>query len=215
MAGIDKIKALPRLGKRTGRWLSVSQASRLVSAPDTSKLKGKRDRVLLGMLLECGLRREEASAISVEQFQEREERWIFADVKGKGGRVRTVPIPTRCAAKISDWIKAADIKTGRLLRPINKAGRLEAGGTVSDTAIYKQVLQYAKSCGLKIAPHDLRRTFGKLSYKGGAAIDQIKEGLGHSSIRTTEIYLGIAVDLKNAACDVLNLDDEKENSNDD
>jgi hypothetical protein len=42
-----------------------------------------------------------------------------------------------------------------------------------------------------IAPHDLRRTFAKLAYRGGSPIDQIQLSLGHDSIQTTEEYLGV------------------------
>lgn len=54
-------------------------------------------------------------------------------------------------------------------------------------------------------PHDLRRTFAKLAHKGGASIDQIQLSLGHSSVQTTERYLGVDQDLTTAPCDVLGL----------
>jgi len=56
-----------------------------------------------------------------------------------------------------------------------------------------------------VRPHDLRRTFAKLAHKGGAPIDQIQLSLGHSSVQTTERYLGVDQDLTTAPCDVLGL----------
>ncbi len=56
-----------------------------------------------------------------------------------------------------------------------------------------------------VVPHDLRRTFAKLAYKGGAALDQIQLSLGHESIQTTEAYLGVEQDLTDAPCDHLGL----------
>ena len=56
-----------------------------------------------------------------------------------------------------------------------------------------------------VRPHDLRRTFAKLAHKGGSPIDQIQLSLGHSSIQTTERYLGVDQDLTTAPCDVLGL----------
>ena len=50
-------------------------------------------------------------------------------------------------------------------------------------------------------PHDLRRTYYPLSYKVGAPLRQVQLSLGHSSIRTTEIYLGLDQDLTNAPVD--------------
>jgi len=63
----------------------------------------------------------------------------------------------------------------------------------------------AAAAGLEVRPHDLRRTFAKLAHKGGAPIDQIQLSLGHSSVQTTERYLGVDQDLTTAPCDVLGL----------
>lgn len=56
-----------------------------------------------------------------------------------------------------------------------------------------------------LAAHDLRRTFAKLAHKGGAALDQIQLSLGHASLKTTEVYLGVEQDLTDAPCDRLGL----------
>lgn len=207
-AGIEHIKPQPRRGRRTGQWLESREASKLLSATDLTTNKGLRDRVLLGLLLECGLRREEAAALDASQVQTRGPRTILADVKGKGNRVRTVPVNERCAIRIRQWMKAAKIKSGPLLRRVDKADQVSAKG-MTPPALYKQVESYAAELGIKIAPHDLRRTFAKLAYqRDPGLIAQIKEALGHSSVRTTEIYLGVATDLDNAATDALDLDDE-------
>ena len=57
----------------------------------------------------------------------------------------------------------------------------------------------------QILPHDLRRTYAQLSYKAGAPLRQVQLSLGHSSIRTTEIYLGLDQDLTNAPGDYLDI----------
>jgi integrase len=59
--------------------------------------------------------------------------------------------------------------------------------------------------GVTVAPHDLRRTFAKLAHNGGSPIAQIQLSLGHSSIQTTERYLGVNQDLRSAPTDVLGL----------
>lgn len=80
------------------------------------------------------------------------------------------------------------------------------GARMSEQALYILVSYYARKLGLgKIAPHDLRRTYAKLAHKGGAGLDQIQLSLGHSSIQTTERYLGIDQDLTDAPCDRLGL----------
>jgi integrase/recombinase XerD len=77
---------------------------------------------------------------------------------------------------------------------------------MTEQAIYNVVLHYAGTVGVgKIAPHDLRRTFAKLAHKGGSGLDQIQLSLGHSSVVTTEKYIGTQQDLTNAPCDHLGL----------
>jgi integrase/recombinase XerD len=56
-------------------------------------------------------------------------------------------------------------------------------------AIADVVRAYGDQLGVKLAAHDLRRTFAKLAHKGGARLDQIQLSLGHASIKTTERYL--------------------------
>ncbi len=61
--------------------------------PDRSKLKGKRDYVILALLVAFALRRTELAELDVNTIQQREGRWVLADLEGKGRRVRTVAIP--------------------------------------------------------------------------------------------------------------------------
>jgi site-specific recombinase XerD len=55
-AGIAKVRGVKNGGVRAGNWLTREQARDLLLAPDTSTLKGKRDRAILAVLLGCGLR---------------------------------------------------------------------------------------------------------------------------------------------------------------
>jgi integrase len=167
-----------------------------------------RDRVLIGLLLECGLRREEAAALTVAQVQQRDGRMVLTDLRSKGERIRTVPVPEAAAIAITEWLEtlaAQGEPDGALLRQVNKADRIERG-SISASAIYKRIGGYAEKLKLDIAPHDLRRSFGKLTKAGGAETEQIMTTLGHASIVTTEIYLGIRQDLSKAPCDFISLE---------
>lgn len=99
----------------------------------------------------------------------------------------------------------AGVADGFVFRPVNKSDRV-VGDRITPQAIRDIVAGYAQKLSHRgVAPHDLRRTFAKLAYKGGAALDQIQLSLGHSSIRTTENYLGVEQDLTDAPCDRLGL----------
>lgn len=58
-----------------------------------------------------------------------------------------------------------------------------------------------------VAPHDMRRSFARLAMRGGAPLDQIQVTLGHESLRTTELYLGLELDLVHPACDFIGFDE--------
>ncbi len=202
---ILRIKGPHRKGVRLGNWLSVEDAERLVRAPDATTNRGKRDRALIAVLLGAGLRRSEASQLSLAQLQKREDRWVIVDLVGKHDRVRSVPIPGWTKEAIDEWIAVANIRGGLIFRRIDKAGKVQ-DGAISSNAVYQIVQQYAVDVGAAIAPHDVRRTFAKLAHLGKAGLDwQIQLALGHSSILTTEQYLGIRQNLHDAPCDHLGL----------
>ncbi len=204
-SGIGRVKGVKREGTRTGNWLTLHQAERFINSPDVSTLKGKRDRALLALMIGCGLRREETASLTLEHIQQRDGRWVIVDLIGKGGRVRSVPMPSWSKAAINIWTEAAELSSGRIFKPINKGGRLSGDGMTAQS-IFETVKAYADKVGLKsIAPHDLRRTFAKLAHKGRAALEQIQLSLGHASIQTTERYLGVQQDLTDAPCDHLGL----------
>jgi integrase len=199
------IPNVPIRGARLGNWLTREQARELLAVPDRSTLKGKRDYVILALLTGCALRRNELALLDVETIQQREGRWVLADLEGKGRRVRTVAIPIWVKQGIDAWRTAANIKEGRLLRAVRKGGKIEAE-TLSDWAIWSVVEQAAKQIGIeRFGAHDLRRTCAKLCRKAGGDLEQIKFLLGHSSIETTERYLGSKQEIRTAVNDDLGI----------
>ena len=203
--GIRAVKGMRQEGTRSGNWLAKQQAQQLLNAPDIATLKGLRDRAILALLLGCGLRRTEAAGLTFDRIQQRDGRWVLVDIIGKRNKVRSVPMPSWAKQAMDDFASAANVVDGIVFRPINKGGRL-SGERITEQAIYNMVVEYAHALGFaKLAPHDLRRTFAKLAHKGGSGLDQIQLSLGHSSIQTTERYLGVEQDLTDAPCDRLGL----------
>ena len=177
-------------GVRLGNWLTKEQARELLAVPDRSTLKGKRDYVILSLLTGCALRRNELAMLDIQTVQLREGRWVLADLCGKGRRIRTVAVPMWVKQGINAWMTAAKIEDDRLLRRVSKSGKVQGDG-LSDWAVWSVVEQAAKEIGIeRFGAHDLRRTCAKLCRKAGGDLEQIKFLLGHSSIQTTERYLG-------------------------
>jgi integrase len=204
-ANLTDVPNIRQQGTRLGNWLTREQTKELLGVPDRSTLKGVRDYVILALLVGCALRRQELASLDIEDVQMREGRWVIADLRGKGGRVRTVAVPIWVRKGIEIWITAAGIDKGKLLRPVGKGSRLGEEG-LSDWAVSSVVEQSAKQIGIEhFGAHDLRRTCAKLCRKAGGDLEQIKFLLGHSSIQTTERYLGSEQEIAIAVNDNLGL----------
>jgi integrase len=126
-------------------------------------------------------------------------------LRPQGGRIRTVAVPIWVKQGIEAWMTASKIEKGRLLRPLSKSGKI-LGDELGDWAIWSVVEQSSKQIGIEhFGAHDLRRTCAKLCRKNGGDLEQIKFLLGHSSIQTTERYLGSEQEIVIAVNDNLGL----------
>src|SRR5204863_9367557 len=205
-AGIRGVKGVRRIGVRLGNWLTPEQGRRLLDSATPSTRRGLRDHAMVAMLIGCGLRRAELLALNLESIQRREEHWVIADLVGKGGHVRTVPIPTWVKATIDMWTMAAGITHGAVFRAINKSGRIWGDG-MTPKVLWDVVRAAAARADIeKLAPHDLRRTCARLCHLAGGELDQIQFLLGHVSIQTTERYLGCKQELRVAVNDRLGIE---------
>lgn len=206
--GIAKVHGAKMRGAKTGRWLNRQQAQDLINAPGTDTLKGLRDRAILALMVGAGLRRSEVAGLTFAHVQQRDGRWVIADLSGKGGRVRTVPIPSWCKVAIAEWAAAAGLGSGRVFRGVYHYGKTlqpDSNG-ITPQAVFYAVQEAAIAAGLDVSPHDLRRTFAKLARKGGAELTQIQLTLGHSNVAVTQRYIGEEQNLTDAPCDRLGLE---------
>ena len=205
-AGIRRVKGVKKLGCRLGNWLSVEQARVLWQLPDPDTLKGKRDRAIVAVLLGCGLRRRELTELTTEHFQRREEHLAIVDLIGKGGHVRTVPVPTWVKQAVDDWLVAARVADGRLFRRVCRTGTIW-GEEMTEKVVWHVVKQYAGKLGVsKLAPHDLRRSCARLCHNAGGELEQIQFLLGHVSVQTTEKYLGCKQRFREAVNDKIGIE---------
>ena len=205
---IARISGVRMAGRRTGVWLTKTQAQALLDLPDLSTLKGFRDRAILAVILGGGLRRSEVAALQFTHFRNLEGRWVIADLIGKGNRTRTVPVGSWVKLALDEWSRVSGIQSGFVFRQLKKGDTLASGlnsARISTQAVYRTVNEYAIRLGITLSSHDLRRTFSRLALKGGADIKQIQYSLGHSSVQTTERYLGMEQDLQDAPGDRVGL----------
>ena len=204
-AGISRVKGAKQLGFRSGNWLTAEQCSQVLKYAGGSNLRAKRDYAMLAMLFGCGLRRSELVGLELDDVQMRQGHWAIVDLIGKGGHIRTVPIPAWVKAALDEWAAAAGITQGRIFRAVAKVGRVWGEG-VSQNVVWYVVKTCCERAGLQhIAPHDLRRTCAKLCHSNGGELEQIQFLLGHASVQTTERYLGCKQNLGHPVNDLFDL----------
>lgn len=200
--GIIAVNGIAKRGRRMGHWLTTEEASQLLEVPDLGTLKGKQEFLVLALLLGCALRREEAANLTFDQIQQRDGKWLIVNLIGKGDKTRSVHVAPWVLAAIRSWQNAAELESGKILRAVSKSDYLTGpvetrGGGMTDggmskQAIYSIIKQTAAAIGMpELGPHSLRRTWAQRAYRLGYPIDQIRITLGHESIRTTEVYLGL------------------------
>lgn len=168
--------------------LSKQKSEDLINAPDNQTNRGKRDRVLLALLVGCALRRREVVNLDVEDIQYEDGRGVIIRVVGQRGRIRSIAIPDWVEEALAQWLSAVKIASGPILRAVSRRGEI-ASDHLSPQTVFNIVRQHGQHIGVAVRPDDLRRTCAKLCHPGDGELDQIRALLGHSSLATTERYL--------------------------
>jgi hypothetical protein len=126
----------------------------------------------------CGLRRSELVGLDLDDVQTRQGHWAIVDLIGKGGHLRTVPIPHWTKRALDEWISAARVTRGKIFRAVARTGKVWGSG-ISENVVWYVVRRCCQRVGLEhIAPHDLRRTCAKLCHSNGGELEQIQFLLG-------------------------------------
>jgi integrase len=193
-----RVRGLPYLGSRVGNWLSPAQAKALLAVPDRKHILGCRNYCILAILLGCALRVSELASLEVAQIQQRDGRWVIADILKKR-HMRTVAVPGFVKVATDAWLKRSKITQGPLIRQLS-----EKATTLTTQGILNVVRASAGKIGLVgIRPHDLRRTCARAMWSKKVPLEQIQIMLGHQSIETTMRYLGSLQNLAHAPNDDL------------
>ena len=180
----------PKIGRKLPVNLSEDDIDQLLSAPDCSTAKGKRDKTILELLYATGLRISELTNLELSQIDLK--RGIIK-ILGKGGKERIVPIGQTAL----DWIK--DYLDNVRKDFIDKDNNLylflnEKGKKISRKSCWSFINSYSKSVlnNKVISPHSLRHAFATHLLNNGADLRSVQMLLGHSSLSTTQIYTHVA-----------------------
>jgi integrase/recombinase XerD len=188
---VDGVKR-PKVESYEGKTpaLGDAQARALLKLPAGEGLQQLRDRALLSVLFQHGLRREEVCSLTVSSIHQR--RGVsHLRVKGKGGKVRNIPLHPGTHELLSDYLGAcghAQDKDGALFRPIrnNRTGTVDR--PLSADGVYKIMRGYSAQLGIPSSPHVARASAATNALENGADIAKVQEWLGHADISTTRMY---------------------------
>jgi integrase len=98
-------------------------------------LRSNRDLAMIAILLGCGLRRAELASLRMEDVQIRQGHWAIVDLVGKGGHVRTVPMPNWVKGAVDKWTAAAQVTHGRIFRAVSRHGSTWGRG-ISENVVW-------------------------------------------------------------------------------
>lgn len=168
-----------------GRALEQGEINALFEALDASRPADARDGALLAVLFRCGLRRPEASGITITDVN-LDKRTIR--IRGKGNRERLAHLGSGTKAAIEAWLGHRGNAQGPLLLAVDRYGRIGRRG-LTPGAIRLRLKRRQEAAGIgACSPHDLRRTYVSMLLDAGTDITTVSHMAGHQKVQTTARY---------------------------
>lgn len=175
--------------------LTAAQAEALLRQPDPGTVKGLRDLALIGLLLTTGIREAEASALDVADLRQQLGGELALHVReGKGAKERLIPYGDLqwILVIVDRWLELAQVEAGPVLRSLRKGDRI-TGRRLSVRGIQDILKGYPLVIDGQqrhVRPHDLRRTYARRYYEAGGGMEELRQNLGHATLKTTQGYIG-------------------------
>ncbi len=198
---IQRVLAIPqkRFDKLTVAFLDPTEIDALLNAPDLTRWEGRRDRALILLAVQTGLRISELIGLNCTDVTL--DAAAHVRCEGKGRKQRAVPLTTTTIAVLRVWMRERDGSPDEPLFPTRTGRRL------SRDAIERRVTAHtttaARECpslqGKRLTPHVLRHTSAMQLLHAGVDTAVIALWLGHADIRSTQIYLHADLAIKERA----------------
>lgn len=180
-----------------GRALSAKEVVHLLAGPDRSKVDGARDYALILLMLRTSIRVSEACALKASSIKWSHGRWIVR-LKVKGGRERSIPLPTDVKKSIDEYLKLDEARRMKLgcggqesyiFQPLTNYRTLVFDKSLSTTMAWKIVRRWGEFTAVgKLSPHDLRRTAITKALDQGLTYRQVQMMSGHKDPKTVMRY---------------------------
>lgn len=180
-------------------WLTGTESQALLAVPDRATRIGRRDYAMLLILLRAGLRVSELTGLTRGDIHLGPGPYIRC--LGKGRRARCTPLDPPTATVLREWLtETAGTPTDPLFP--NRNGRPLSRDTVA-TRIGKcrdvAAASFPSLLGKTISPHTLRHSNAMALHQAGVDIAVLSLWLGHSSTKSTDIYIHADIESKERA----------------
>lgn len=198
---IQMVLAIPpkRFDKRIVTFLTAVEVDALVAAPDQGRWEGRRDRVLMLLAIQTGLRVSELTGLNCNDVTLGTGANIRCD--GKGRKQRAVPLTAAVSKLLEVWLRE------RAGRPSDPLFPTRTGRRLSRDAVALRVTTHAataeKNCpsltGKRIHPHVMRHSCAMQLLHAGVDTSVIALWLGHAGVRSTDAYIHADITIKEKA----------------
>jgi integrase/recombinase XerD len=185
----------PAINREEGTTLAFSQAQarKILDNPDENTIEGLRDRAILSVGLQVGLRRAEIAALEVGDLHQNRG-FDSLRITRKGGRRDALAIHPQSAQRIRAYLEAAghgsDLE-GPLFRPLSKNRKQQdTRRAMHPDAIDRVLRKHARAIGLErgYSAHSMRATFITTTLENGASLEEVHKAAGHRDPGTTKLY---------------------------
>lgn len=198
---IARVLAIPtrRPDTTTVCYLTRTETDALLSAPDLTVHLGRRDHALILVGVQSGLRVSELTGLNCADITFGAAASLYT--QGKGRKQRHTPLTAATAKLLRTWLDHRRANPDDPVFVTRRHTRLSTDAV--EDLIDRHVDTAAQRCPSlarkRVTPHTLRHTCAMNLLHAGIDLATIALWLGHSSIKSTEIYLHADITLKQQA----------------
>ncbi len=179
-----------RIHKKLPQVIDYDCIESILDCIDDSTDLGMRDRTLFELIYSCGLRVSECINLKITDYYREEQRIV---VIGKGDKQRMIPVGDIARDYLERYLK--ETRPVFCIKQSEKHVFLSKRGTaITREEVWIRLKKYAKQANVYSKVHTLRHSFATHLLQNGADLRSVQELLGHSDIRTTEIYTHVNTD---------------------
>ena len=177
--------------------LSKEEVNKILDQPNLGTRKGIRDRAILEVFYSTGIRIYELCKLSIYDLDMQGR--LLRINQGKGRKDRVVPIGKHAIRFLREYISKVRPHFTRKNRKNRNLFVDHSGRPISNQVVGVIIKQYVRDAKIRkhVTAHTFRHTFASLLIKNGADIVAVQKMLGHTELRTTQIYIrSLGIDLK-------------------